>query len=60
MPYTKDFYSINEIKKPVEKRVYHNNSACGPGREIPENERKFGTGGYRLCDDCQTATKEKR
>jgi hypothetical protein len=48
-----DFYSINEIKKPIEKRVYHDNNACAPGRDIPANERRPGTGGYRRCDVCQ-------
>ena len=60
MPYTKEFCSINEINKPVEKRVHHNNSACGPGREIPGKEKKFGTGGYCLCEDCEKVNKEKR
>ena len=47
-----EFYSINEAKKPPTERVHHNNGACPPGRDIPENERRKGTGGYRLCDDC--------
>jgi hypothetical protein len=53
MPITSTFYSINEASKPESKRVHHNNSACPPGRDIPKNERRDGTGGYRLCDDCQ-------
>jgi hypothetical protein len=52
MPTVADFYSIHEAGKPVEKRVYHNNSACPPGREIPAKERRNGTGFYRLCKDC--------
>ena len=47
MPKVQDFYSINENKKPIEKRVYHDNSACAPGRDIPINERLSGKGGYR-------------
>jgi len=47
-----DFYSINEAKKPADKRVYHDNNACAPGRDIPQNERRPGKGGYRHCDDC--------
>jgi hypothetical protein len=47
-----EFYSINEVKKPPANRVHHNNGACPPGRDIPSNERRPGTGGYRLCDDC--------
>jgi hypothetical protein len=46
------FYSINEAKKPAANQVHHNNSACGPGREIPLHERRSGTGNYRLCYDC--------
>jgi hypothetical protein len=46
------FYSINEDKKPAAKRVHHNNNACPPGRDIPSHERRTGTGGYRLCEDC--------
>jgi len=56
MPLTSDFHSINEIKKPESQRVYHNNSACPPGRDIPANERRQGTGGYRLCEDCKRLT----
>lgn len=53
MPRVPDFYSINEAAKPAAHRVYHNNSACPPGRDIPQHERRSGTGGYRLCDDCR-------
>jgi len=52
MPTVSEFYSINEVKKPADKRVYHDNSACAPGRDIPQNERRPGKGGYRRCDDC--------
>jgi hypothetical protein len=52
MAQTPAFHSINEVKKPANHRVHHNNSACPPGRDIPNWERKPGTGGYRLCDDC--------
>jgi hypothetical protein len=47
------YYSVNEIKKPPEKRIYHDNDACPPGRDIPPHERRAGTGGYRLCEDCR-------
>lgn len=52
MPAVASFYSINEAAKPPANRVHHNNSACPPGRDIPANERRNGTGNYRLCDDC--------
>jgi hypothetical protein len=47
-----DFHSTNEMKKPSEKRVYHDNSACVPGHDIPQNERHSGKGGHRHCDVC--------
>jgi hypothetical protein len=47
-----EFHSVNEAKKPKDEQVYHN-SECGPAKEIPKHERKPGTGGYRLCKDCQ-------
>ena len=46
------FYAVNEENKPANQRVYHNNDKCPPGRDIPSWERKPGTGGYRLCEDC--------
>ncbi len=58
MPKVPVFYSVNEAKKPPDKRVHHNNSACVPGRDIPQNDRLPGMGGYRLCDDCMKANKQ--
>jgi len=60
MPKMAEFNSANEASKPTGNRVYHNNSACAPGRDIPQNERRAGTGGYRLCDDCQRLSKENK
>ena len=51
------FNSINEVKKPVEKRVYHNNDACAPGRDIRQDDKRNGTGGYRLCEYCENLKK---
>ena len=53
MPIIDAFYSISENKKPPEDRVHHNDRDCTSGREMPQYEHRFGTGGYRLCDDCQ-------
>jgi hypothetical protein len=47
------YYSVNENLKPAHLRVYHNDSTCPSGHAIPLNERRLGTGGYRLCEDCQ-------
>ncbi len=56
MPVVPAFYSVNEANKP--KPVHHNNSACAPGRDIPQSERRSGTGGYPLCQDCTRATND--
>jgi hypothetical protein len=50
----KEYYSVNEVKKSANKRVYHDNDQCRAGREIPPSERRDGTGGYRHCEDCDT------
>jgi hypothetical protein len=55
-----DFYSMNETKKTADKRVYHNNGTCPPGRDIPASERRNGKGGYRLCDDCKKLNDQGR
>jgi hypothetical protein len=60
MPFTPSFYSVNENRKLPANRVYHNNSACPAGRDIPHGERRAGTGGYRLCDDCQELNRKGR
>jgi hypothetical protein len=54
------FYSINEASKPATHRVHHNNNLCPPGHDIPQNERRPGTGGYRLCDDCKKLNDQGR
>lgn len=58
MPKVAAFYSVNEAKKPAASQVHHDNSACPPGRDIPANERRSGTGGYRLCHDCAERDKQ--
>jgi hypothetical protein len=55
-----DFYSIKECQKTAWDRVFHNNSECPSGRNIPQPERTWGTGGYRLCDDCSKLNSEER
>lgn len=57
---TAAFYSINEVQKPTNHRVHHNNNACPPGRDIPAHERRAGTGGYRLCEDCNRLNAQGR
>jgi hypothetical protein len=60
MPSTTEFHSANETKNPPDKRVYHNNSTCIAGRQIPRDERRPGTGGYRLCRECERKSKQGR
>ncbi len=60
MPRVPEFYSINEVQKPQQRRVYHNNSACPPGRDIPAIESRPGTNGYRLCEDCNRLNNQGR
>jgi hypothetical protein len=60
MPTVAPFYSINEQDKTPLRRVHHNNSACPPGRDIPLNERRQGTGGYRLCEVCNNLNAQGR
>jgi hypothetical protein len=48
------YYSINEANKPKDKQVHHTDDQCRAGRDIPQNERRSGTGGYRHCDDCES------
>ena len=48
-----DFFSMKETNKPVEDRVFHNNGACPPGRDIKAaKEDRPGKHLYRLCKDC--------
>jgi len=53
MPFTAAFHSVNELQKADADRIYHNNSACPTGREIPLNDRVAGNGGYRVCPECE-------
>ena len=48
----RDFYSIKEADKEAKYRRYHNDSKCGPGSEIPEHNKQYGSNGYKLCEHC--------
>jgi hypothetical protein len=53
MPTVPAFNWLNEANKQAADQVYHNNSECVMGRDIPTNERSEGTGNnLRLCDRC--------
>lgn len=60
MPSVTSFYSVNEANKPATERVYHNNGACRVGQDIPQSERRAGTNGYRLCQNCSTLNSQGR
>lgn len=51
------YYSIREDEKPERQRIYHTNLRCPTGRRIALQDRREGTNGYRLCDDCVTLDK---
>jgi hypothetical protein len=53
-----DFYSISELSRPLADRVYHNNEACAPGREISAIDRREDSTVYRLCGDCEMLNAE--
>jgi len=46
------YYSINEESKSAKERVRHTDTNCRSGRDIPKDERRPGTGGYRHCKNC--------
>jgi hypothetical protein len=49
MPSVPAFNSLNEANKPAADQVYHNNSECVMGRDIPTNERREGAGSNPPC-----------
>jgi len=54
------FNSINEVKKLVDRRVYHNNNKCPSGYDISKKERRSGTASYRLCTNCKNLNAKAR
>lgn len=54
------FNSINEAQKPIEDRVYHNNNKCRAWYQIPDNEKRRGEAGYRLCIHCKNLNAKLR
>jgi hypothetical protein len=46
------FHAFDEAHKPPVQRIYHDNDACPLARAIPERGRRPGTGGHRLCKEC--------
>ena len=60
MPSVDTFYSISKNRKPSEDQVHHNNADCVLGRGIPRYEHRYGTGEYKLCDECQRLNQQER
>ena len=50
MPKTSPWYSILSD-------VYHNNTNCNTGNNIEKENRREGTGGRRLCSECDDLNK---
>jgi hypothetical protein len=46
------FHSKSEASKPVTMQVYHSNDACYLARTIVGSQRSPGSGGYRMCKEC--------
>ena len=38
--------------------VYHNNTECNTGNNIEKENVKQGTGGKRLCTECENLNKQ--
>lgn len=53
MALTASFHGMDEMLKPPNKRLYHNNDGCPSASEISPTDRQTGTGGYRLCKECE-------
>jgi hypothetical protein len=60
MPGVPAFHSVDEAAKAVGLRAHHNNGACSPGQRIPEDDRRAGPGGYRLCQTCHRLNQRGR
>jgi len=60
MPSMVPFHSVREVHKPPQNRVYHNNSEFLLGRSIRQDDRRSGSGRYRLCTECNRLTRQGR
>jgi hypothetical protein len=54
------FHSVTEARKPVVGRRHHDNDLCTQGRDIARHEQRIGTGGYRLCEICESYDRQGR
>lgn len=39
---------------PSDPDVYHDHDDCPPGSQIPQRNRRSGTGDYRRCEVCKS------
>lgn len=53
MAKTKPWYS-----KLKGTEVYHNDTKCTKGNNIEKKNKKSGTGGLRLCEECRNKGKK--
>ena len=42
-----EYYHANENKKPIKKRIYHDDDQWRVARDMPQSERRNGTGGLQ-------------
>lgn len=40
--------------------VYHNNTDCNTGNNIENENRRNGTGGKKICKECQRLNAQKK
>ncbi len=52
MPGVPEFHTTRTEYSEHHRNVYHDNSACGYGREIKPEHRESGTDGRPRCDRC--------
>ena len=42
----------------IKESVHHNNSNCNTGNNIEPENRRDGTGGKRLCSECDNLNRQ--
>ena len=54
MPRTSPWHSV----KPGTANVHHDNTRCTEGNNIESYNRRPGTGGRRLCENCERLARQ--
>jgi len=50
------YCSVKETKKPIGKRIYHDDDQCRVARDTPQSERRNRTGSYKQRRECIDAS----